>query len=178
MNISVFGLGYVGTLCAACLAERGQIIGIDKSETKVRLVRSGRSPIAERDIGEKSVQSGRLTAMVNAADAIAGSDISLLCAGTPSRPNGSLNLDAIEKVASEIGCAPAAGTSRNGSVQLRCYANPIARRTRQAHPIASNFIDACLTISFGSCVNDACRARMNDLSPRARMNDLSRREPG
>jgi hypothetical protein len=73
---------------------------------------------------------------------------------------------------------PAAGTSRKAARELRCYANPIARRTRQAHPIASNFIHACRTISFGSCVNDAYRARMNDLSPRARMNDLSRREPG
>jgi UDP-glucose 6-dehydrogenase len=70
MNISVFGLGYVGTVCAACLAERGQrIIGIHKSETKVRLVRSGRrSPIAEGDIGEKSVQSGRLTATIDFLD--------------------------------------------------------------------------------------------------------------
>lgn len=87
MNISIFGLGYVGTVCAACLTERGhRIIGIDKSEPKVRLMRSGRSPIVERDIDElinKFVQSGRLTATTDAVDAIAGSDISLVCVGTP-----------------------------------------------------------------------------------------------
>ena len=103
MNISIFGLGYVGTVCAACLSERGhRIIGIDKSETKVRLVKSGRSPIIERDIDElinNSVRSGRLTATVDAVEAIARSDISLVCVGTPGRPNGSLNLDAIKGVA-------------------------------------------------------------------------------
>ena len=92
MRISIFGLGYVGTVCAACLADRGhQVIGVDKSETKVELIRSGRSPIVERDIGDlvaRNVQNGRLSATMDAAEAVAASDVSFICVGTPSRPNG------------------------------------------------------------------------------------------
>src|SRR5262245_12690187 len=109
MNISVFGLGYVGTVCSACLAERGHyVIGVDKSETKVNLVRSGHSPIVERGIDglvAQMVQKGRLTATVDAAEAVAASDTSIVCVGTPSRANGSLSLDAVENVADEIGQA-------------------------------------------------------------------------
>jgi GDP-mannose 6-dehydrogenase len=109
MNISVFGLGYVGTVCSACLAERGHyVIGVDKSETKVNLVRSGHSPIVERDIDglvAQMVQEGRLTATIDAAEAVDASDTSIVCVGTPSRANGSLSLDAVENVADEIGQA-------------------------------------------------------------------------
>src|SRR5262245_24402097 len=109
MNISVFGLGYVGTVCSACLAERGHnVIGVDKSETKVNLVRSGHSPIIERDIDGligRMVHEGRLTATADAAEAVDASDTSIVCVGTPSRPNGSLSLDAVENVTAEIGRA-------------------------------------------------------------------------
>ena len=68
MRISVFGLGYVGTVCAACLADRGhKVVGIDKAAAKVDLIRSGRSPVVEREIDElvsATVQSGHLTATV------------------------------------------------------------------------------------------------------------------
>ncbi|MBV9939070.1 MAG: GDP-mannose dehydrogenase, partial [Acidobacteriaceae bacterium] len=109
MKISVFGLGYVGTVCAACLAERGHtVVGVDKSEVKVELVRSGRSPIIERDIDDlvsKMVGSGRLSATPRGAEAVAATDLSIICVGTPSRDNGSLALEAIETVSSEIGQA-------------------------------------------------------------------------
>jgi GDP-mannose 6-dehydrogenase len=117
MKISVFGLGYVGTVCAACLAERDhEVIGVDKSEIKVNLVRSGRSPIIERDIDslvQNMVSSGRLSATTHAGEAVASTDMSIVCVGTPSRPNGSLALDAIETVATEIGQAIRAKASRH-----------------------------------------------------------------
>jgi GDP-mannose 6-dehydrogenase len=107
MKISVFGLGYVGTVCSACLAERGhQVIGVDKSEVKVNLIQSGRSPIVERDIDDllgRMVREGRLTATLQASEAIEASDVSIVCVGTPSRSNGSLATDAVESVTSEIG---------------------------------------------------------------------------
>ena len=109
MQISVFGLGYVGTVCAGCLADRGHtVVGVDKSETKVNLVQSGQSPIVEVEIGDlirAAVGAGRLTATVDAEHAVACTDLSIICVGTPSRSNGSLNLEAIETVTSEIGNA-------------------------------------------------------------------------
>ena len=109
MKISVFGLGYVGTICAACLAQRGHsIVGVDKAETKVSLVNAGQSPVVERDIDnlvKSAKQSGRLTATTDAWIAVAATDISMICVGTPSQPNGSLSLDAIRKVVEEIGAA-------------------------------------------------------------------------
>jgi GDP-mannose 6-dehydrogenase len=107
MRISIFGLGYVGTVCAACLADRGhQVIGCDVSETKVALVNDGKSPIVERDVGalvEANVQAGRLCATMSTQEAIRCSEISLLCVGTPSRPNGSLDLAAVDAVSGQIG---------------------------------------------------------------------------
>ena len=109
MRISVFGLGYVGTVCAACLADQGhEVIGVDKSESKVELIRFGRSPIVERDIDDlvaRSVKNRRLTATLDATEAVASSDISFICVGTPSRPNGALDLSGVDAVAAEIGRA-------------------------------------------------------------------------
>jgi GDP-mannose 6-dehydrogenase len=109
MRISVFGLGYVGTVCSACLADQGhQVIGVDKSEGKVELIRSGRSPIVERDIDDlvaRSVRSGRLSATQEAMKAVAGTDVSFICVGTPSRSNGALDLTGVETVTMEIGRA-------------------------------------------------------------------------
>ena len=87
MRISVFGLGYVGTVCAACLAQRGHsVIGVDKIDTKVDLIRSGRSPVIEREIDSivaTTVQSGHLTATVDAIEAVKSTDMSIVCVGTP-----------------------------------------------------------------------------------------------
>jgi GDP-mannose 6-dehydrogenase len=107
MRISIFGLGYVGAVCAACLAERGHtVIGVDKSDTKVDLIKSGRSPIVEREIEtliRKVVTEGKLSATLDAAEAVADSDMSIVCVGTPSQANGALSLDALGSVAREIG---------------------------------------------------------------------------
>lgn len=109
MKISVFGLGYVGTICAASLAERGHfVVGCDVNETKVSLINRGKSPIVEKDIGElvsSNVLSGRLKATTSVQEAVEATDVSLVCVGTPSRQNGSLDLAAVRGVAEDIGAA-------------------------------------------------------------------------
>ena len=117
MRISVFGLGYVGTVCAACLADRWHtVIGIDKAATKVDLIRGGRSPVVEREIDglvKRTVENGHLTATADVMEAVKGTDISIVCVGTPSRRNGALGLTAIEAVSSEIGQAIRAKQTRH-----------------------------------------------------------------
>jgi len=107
MKISVFGLGYVGTVTAACLArERHQVVGVDVNSVKVDLINGGRSPVIEKDIPlllEQALDRGLLTATVDGRNAVQNSDLSFVCVGTPSHPNGSLDLHAMERVISEIG---------------------------------------------------------------------------
>ena len=107
MKVSVFGLGYVGAVSAGCLAKEGHsVIGVDPNQTKVDIINSGQTPIIEDEIGEilrGAVEGGILRATVSAEEAILDSEISLVCVGTPSKPNGSLDLSYVERVCSEIG---------------------------------------------------------------------------
>jgi GDP-mannose 6-dehydrogenase len=107
MRISVFGLGYVGTVSAGCLAKDGhEVIGVDPSLAKVQLVGAGKSPIIEKDIGEiteRAVKAGRLQSTTNAKQAIEKSDLSLICVGTPSQLNGGLDLSYVRNVCEQIG---------------------------------------------------------------------------
>ncbi|MEV7807015.1 nucleotide sugar dehydrogenase [Microbispora sp. NPDC088329] len=107
MRISVFGLGYVGCVSAACLASRGhQVIGVDVNPVKVDLIRRGRAPVVEERIGELTAQvvaSGALRATTDAAEAVRSSELSLVCVGTPSASNGSLTTAYLERVAEQIG---------------------------------------------------------------------------
>lgn len=109
MNISIFGLGYVGAVSAGCLADDGHhIIGVDPNRTKVDLINRGISPIIEDKLGSiiaTAVRDGRLRATSSVTDAIENSDISLVCVGTPSQSNGSLDLTHVRSVCEEIGCA-------------------------------------------------------------------------
>lgn len=107
MKVSVFGLGYVGSVSAAMLASDGhEVIGVDLNPEKVAAINSGTSPIVEPGLGEALqdvVSKGRLRATTNTEEAVRGSEISLICVGTPSRKNGSLDLSYVERVAKEIG---------------------------------------------------------------------------
>lgn len=109
MRISIFGMGYVGVVAGACLAKEGHdVVGVDVSPTKVDLLRRGVSPIVEEGIAElvrDMVASGRLRATAATADAVAATDLSLVCVGTPSAENGSLSLAAMDGVSGEIGDA-------------------------------------------------------------------------
>lgn len=107
MKISIFGLGYVGCVTAACLAQQGHdVIGVDINSDKVNLVATGRSPISEpglEDLLGEVVAAGRLTATTDSDYAIQQTDISLISVGTPSNPNGCINLNYMENVCSELG---------------------------------------------------------------------------
>ena len=109
MRISVFGLGYVGSVTAACLAERGfRVTGVDVNQTKVDWINNGQSPVLEHQLAEyvsRNVQSGRLTATMDVQEAILHSDVSLVCVGTPSKVNGDLDLQYVGRVAEQIGQA-------------------------------------------------------------------------
>jgi GDP-mannose 6-dehydrogenase len=115
-RVAVFGLGYVGCVSAACLASRGNtVIGVDVSPDKVAMITDGRSPVVEERIGDlvaEQVAAGRLTATTDAAAAVAGTDIALVCVGTPSTPGGSLLTSYLEQVSEEIGAALAGRPSR------------------------------------------------------------------
>lgn len=109
MDISVFGLGYVGAVSAACLAAEGHtVIGVDPNTTKVDLINLGQSPIIESKIGEMiaaQVHSGRLRATSQVREAVEQTEISLICVGTPSQLNGNLDLSYVRRVCEEIGGA-------------------------------------------------------------------------
>jgi GDP-mannose 6-dehydrogenase len=109
MKISIMGLGYVGAVSAACLANQGhEVIGVDPERTKVDLINQGKTPIIERDIAEmieQEVASGRLSATTDVAMAVQQTDLALICVGTPSLPNGGIDLKYIRRVCEEIGTA-------------------------------------------------------------------------
>ena len=109
MRVSVFGLGYVGSVSAASFAADGhQVVGVDVNPDKVASINAGRCPIIEPgldDLLAAGVAEGRLRATTDAAEAVADSEVSLLCVGTPSRRNGSLDLAYLERVASQVGAA-------------------------------------------------------------------------
>lgn len=108
-DISIFGLGYVGSVSAACLSDLGnRIIGVDVSPIKIDTINSGRSPIIEEGLEElvaRGVSDGRLSATADVFAAVSETDISMICVGTPSNANGSLDLGAVQRVSENIGTA-------------------------------------------------------------------------
>jgi GDP-mannose 6-dehydrogenase len=109
MRISVFGLGYVGAVSAACLAADGHtVVGVDTNPVKTDLLNQGRAPVIEAGLGElieQGVRAGRLRATTDGEEAVAATDLAFVCVGTPSRGNGSLDLTYLRRVADDIGQA-------------------------------------------------------------------------
>ena len=107
MKVTIFGLGYVGTVSAGCLAMNGhEVIGVDPVQTKVDLINNGQSPIIEADIGEmiaSAVDQGRLRATGDVAQGIRHTELSFVCVGTPSQSNGNLDLRYVQRVCEQIG---------------------------------------------------------------------------
>jgi GDP-mannose 6-dehydrogenase len=165
-RISIFGLGYVGSVSSACLAAAGHdVIGVDLAEAKVRAIGRGESPIVEEglsDLMAEVVASGRLRATTDVNEAIAASDVSLICVGTPSLANGSLDLGYVERVSDGIGRALAAkgtyhvvvvrSTMLPGSTEARV----IPTLERHLGPVGGSF-SVCYNPEFlreGSSIRD------------------------
>ncbi|MBI4317902.1 MAG: nucleotide sugar dehydrogenase [Chloroflexi bacterium] len=109
MRVSVFGLGYVGSVSAACLANVGHVVtGMDIDNSKVAAMNDGRSPVVEPHLDaliSEGVANGNLRATTSALDAVSSSDVLLACVNTPSNSDGSLRLDAVAHVCKDIGAA-------------------------------------------------------------------------
>jgi GDP-mannose 6-dehydrogenase len=107
VRISVLGMGYVGAVSAACLARDGHaVVGVDLDPDKLRLIESGRAPIVEEGIQalmSAVVSSGRLTVSSDAARAVSETQVSFVCVGTPSKPNGEQDQTAVMRVTEQIG---------------------------------------------------------------------------
>ena len=115
MNVSVFGLGYVGSVSAASFAADGHtVVGVDVNSDKVASLNEGRSPIVEKGLDElirENTANARLRATTSTTEAIEATDLSLICVGTPSRKNGSLDLSYLSRVCEQIGEALASKNS-------------------------------------------------------------------
>jgi len=106
-RVSVFGLGYVGAVTAACLAHKGhEVVGVDINPAKVNMVESGKAPVLEPRLEEliaEGRRSSRLHATTDAHAAVRKSDISFICVGTPSSRSGGLDLSVVKRSCQDIG---------------------------------------------------------------------------
>ena len=154
MKISVMGLGYVGAVAAGCLAQDGhEVIGVDPQQTKVDLIKAGKSPIIEKDIGEiiaEQVKLGRLAATTDVQSAVAATDMSLICVGTPSLGNGHIDLKYVRRVCEQIG--EGLREHRGHTVVIRSTMLPGTMRTVVIPTLeASSGLKAGR--DFGLCIN-------------------------
>ncbi len=155
MNISVFGLGYVGCVSAACLASRGnQVIGVDVNPAKIELISRGQAPLVEELIGELTadvVASGALRATSDIGEAVTATEISLVCVGTPSSRSGNMSTEYLERVAEQIGQA-LAGEDRWHTVVFRSTMLP-GTCVDLLIPILEKASGRTAGIDFGVAVN-------------------------
>lgn len=155
MRISIFGLGYVGAVSAGCLARDGhEVIGVDPVRTKVDLINAGKSPIIEaeiEDIIRAAVTSGRLRATCDQDQAIRETELSIVCVGTPSQANGSLDLTYIRRVCELIGEALRNKPTRH-TVVIRSTIIPGTMR-QLVIPILEEYSGKRAGADFGVCNN-------------------------
>jgi GDP-mannose 6-dehydrogenase len=155
MKISIFGIGYVGCVSAACFAHAGHdVIGVDVNPTKVDIINSGKSPIVEPQMNElihDVVKSGKLRATTDSMEAVKASDMSLVCVGTPSKSNGSLDLSHVARVCEEIGAALATKDTHH-TVVIRSTMLPGSIET-VAQPALEKTSRKKAGKDFGVCVN-------------------------
>ncbi|MGD2156939.1 MAG: UDP-glucose/GDP-mannose dehydrogenase family protein [Anaerolineales bacterium] len=155
MRIAIFGLGYVGCVSSACFARDGfSVIGVDINKNKVADIRVGKSPIIEPGLGElllKGVTDGRISATINAKEAIAHADIAMICVGTPSQKNGALDFQYIERVCQDIGDALAEKPDYM-VVAVRSTILP-GSASKRLIPILETTSQKTVGRDFGFCVN-------------------------
>lgn len=155
MNISIFGLGYVGCVSAACLAADGHTVwGVDVSPHKIEQINAGRSPILEPGLSERiaeTVAAGRLKATDLAKEAVHLSELSLVCVGTPSQLNGSLDLTYVMNVCRNIGAALAQKEAHH-TVVIRSTVIPGTVKNKLV-PILERCSGKTAGIDFDVCMN-------------------------
>lgn len=155
LKISVFGLGYVGAVSAGCLAHDGhEVIGVDPVATKVDLINHGQSPIVEKDIGDiiaATAKAGRLRATSDPCVAIAETELSFVCVGTPSQPNGNLDLRYIRRICEQIGEALKKKAGRH-TVVIRSTILP-GTMQNVVIPTLEEYSQKKAGIEFGVCNN-------------------------
>src|SRR6185436_2184496 len=155
MKLSVFGLGYVGCVSAACFAKEGHtVIGVDVNANKAEMINAGDSPIVEEGIGpllKEVVKANRLSATTDSAAAVRDSDVSLVCVGTPSNANGSLDLRYVTRVCEEIGAA-LKDKQRHHSVVIRSTMLPGTIES-VVIPTLEKHSEKQVGIDFGVCIN-------------------------
>ena len=155
MRVSIFGLGYVGTVCAGCLAKDGhEIIGVDPVRTKVELINACKSPIIEAEIENiiaDGVKSGRLRATDDSLQALMDTDISFVCVGTPSQINGNLDLTHVRHVCEQLGQGLKNKTGRH-TIVIRSTILPGTMR-RMVIPVLEEHSGKKAGRDFGVCNN-------------------------
>jgi len=155
LRISIFGLGYVGTVSAGCLADDGhEVVGVDPLPTKVDLINRGQSPIIETDIGEiiaATVKAGRLRATSDPIEAIRETELSFVCVGTPSQANGNLDLRYIRRICEQIGEALKSKSARH-TVVIRSTILP-GTMHKMVIPTLEEFSGKKAGVDFGVCNN-------------------------
>jgi len=155
LKISIFGLGYVGTVSAGCLAQDGhEIIGVDPVQTKVDLINRGCSPIIEERVSDliaAAVRSGSLRATTEPCQAVWDTDISIVCVGTPSEPNGNLDLRYIRRICEQIGEALKHKTAPH-LVVIRSTVLP-GTMHGTVIPVLEAFSGKTAAVDFGVCHN-------------------------
>jgi GDP-mannose 6-dehydrogenase len=155
MRISIFGLGYVGAVCAGCMAADGHhVVGVDTVADKVNLINRGQSPIVEAEIAEiiqEAVRTGNLVATQDSAAAIQETDLSFVCVGTPSQPNGNLDLRYIRRICEQIGNALRTKWSGH-TVVIRSTILPGTMK-RVVIPILEQASGKKAGVDFGVCTN-------------------------
>lgn len=155
MKISVFGLGYVGTVSAGCLANDGhEVLGVDLVPTKVDLINQGRCPIIEADIDQiiaSTVAAGRLRATEEPTQAILETELSFVCVGTPSQPNGNLDIRYIRRICEQIGQVLRNKNSRH-TVVIRSTIVP-GTMHKIVIPILEESSGKKAGVNFGVCHN-------------------------
>ncbi len=155
MRISVFGLGYVGSVSAGCLADDGhEVVGVDPLPAKVDLINRGQSPIIETDIGEiiaATAKAGRLRATSDPVQAIRETELSFVCVGTPSQANGNLDLRYIRRICEQIGEALKSKSTRH-TIVIRSTILP-GTMHKIVIPTLEEFSGKKAAVDFGVCNN-------------------------
>ncbi|MEM9254954.1 MAG: nucleotide sugar dehydrogenase [Pseudomonadota bacterium] len=155
MRISIFGMGYVGVVSAACQVSDGHtVIGVDPNDSKVRLINAAEAPIVEAELQEllaSGVQNGLLSATTDAAAAVRDTDVSFICVGTPSNRNGGLDLTYVRKVCEEIGSA-LADKQEFHVVVARSTMLP-GSMSETVIPTLEEFSGKSAGVDFGVCCN-------------------------